>query len=217
MATLYFVIYPAALGNPSAAQIKAGHDATDSPATASGSETAATESGEQIFVDAATGLTLDTSYKIAFVWSDGENDSAVVVSDAWSTEGLPPQFARPTIDVTVGNWTPSSGTDLYAMLDEETPSDADYIETETADDTCEIKFGALNDPEVSTGHKVRYRVMGNGVSGVTVKLVCGTTVIATWTHDPAPATETTYEQTLTGTEADAITNYADLRLRVTEV
>lgn len=35
---------------------------------------------------------------------------------------------RPTSDVLTTDWTPSTGTDAYAMVDEETPSDADYVQ-----------------------------------------------------------------------------------------
>lgn len=37
------------------------------------------------------------------------------------------QFARPSSDVSAGTWTPSTGLDLYAMVDEETIEDTDYI------------------------------------------------------------------------------------------
>lgn len=37
------------------------------------------------------------------------------------------QFARPISDIDQGDWTPSIGSDLYAMVDEDTPDDADYI------------------------------------------------------------------------------------------
>lgn len=121
------------------------------------------------------------------------------------------QLARPVSDVTAGTWTASTGSDLYAMLDETVASDADYIVT-TGASTCEVALGSLSDPGVSTGHKVRYRLSSN-TGGITVRLRQGTTTIATWTHNPAPNFPTTYEQTLTGGEADSITNYAALKLQ----
>lgn len=39
------------------------------------------------------------------------------------------QFARPNRDAAAGGWTPSTGNDLWAMIDEVTPSDADYIQS----------------------------------------------------------------------------------------
>lgn len=127
------------------------------------------------------------------------------------------QFCAPTSDVTVGSWSPTSGTSLYAMLDETTPSDVDYIRTGTPADTCTVGLAAATDPAVSTGHVVSYRIQGNGTSGLTVSLRQGATLIASWTHDPAPTDWTTYAQLLTAGEADAITDYAALRLQFTEV
>jgi len=119
------------------------------------------------------------------------------------------QYSRPTSDVTAGTWTASTGSDLFAMLDETTVSDTDYIVT-TGASTCEVALGSMSDPAVSTGHKVRYRLSATS-GGITVRLRQGTTTIATWTHAPAPSSLTTYEQTLTGGEADSITNYAALK------
>lgn len=81
---VFYVIYASAGSAPSAAQVKAGQDATGSAAVAHGHEVARTTTGEQVFA-AATGLTAGTSYRVAFVWSDWTTDSNVAVSDAWST------------------------------------------------------------------------------------------------------------------------------------
>ena len=121
------------------------------------------------------------------------------------------QYARPISDVSAGTWTASSGSDLFAMLDETTASDADYITT-TAASTCEVALGTLSDPASSSGHVVRYRIAANA-GGITVRLRQGTTTIATWTHASAPTSLTTYAQTLTSGEADSITDYAALKLQ----
>lgn len=121
------------------------------------------------------------------------------------------QYARPTSDVSAGTWTASSGSDLYAMLDEASASDADYIVT-TGASTCEVALGSLTDPASSSGHIVRYRISATS-GGITVRLRQGTTTIASWTHSPAPTSLTTYEQTLSGAEADSITSYAALKLQ----
>ena len=120
------------------------------------------------------------------------------------------QFARPTSDASTGTWTASSGT-LASCLDETTASDADYITT-TNTSTCEVALGSVTDPSVSTGHIVRYRISATS-GGITVRLRQGTTTIATWTHATAPTSLTTYSQTLTGGEADSITDYTALRLQ----
>lgn len=89
MANLYFVVYPAAGSPPSVAQVKAGQDSTGSAAVASGNETARVTTGEQAFATAASGLSPSTSYRIAFVWSDGATDTLPAVSDPWSTLAFP--------------------------------------------------------------------------------------------------------------------------------
>ena len=121
------------------------------------------------------------------------------------------QFARPTSDVSAGTWTASTGSDLFAMLDETAADDGDYITT-TSYSTCEVALSSLTDPAVSTGHVVRYRISATG-GGIIVRLRQGTTTIASWTHNPAPASLTTYAQTLSGGEADSITSYAALKLQ----
>jgi len=121
------------------------------------------------------------------------------------------QYARPVSDVSAGGWTASTGSDLFAMLDETTADDADYITTTSAT-TCEVALGSLSDPAVSTGHIVRYRISGDA-GGIIVRLREGGTTIASWTHNPAPASLTTYEQTLSSGEANSITNYAALKLQ----
>jgi hypothetical protein len=70
------------------------------------------------------------------------------------------QTAVPISDISAGNWTPSTGLDLYAMLDETPAADADYIQSglvPTAD-VCEVELTSLTDPVSSTGHTIRYRL-----------------------------------------------------------
>jgi len=121
------------------------------------------------------------------------------------------QFARPVSDSSTGGWVASGGGSLYAAIDETPASDADYISTTNAS-VCEVALSTLTDPVSSTGHVVRYRIAADS-GGITVRLRQGTTTIATWTHAAAPASLTTYEQTLSSGEADAITNYAALKLQ----
>ena len=121
------------------------------------------------------------------------------------------QIARPIADATTGTWTASTGSDLFAMIDETPASDADYISTVNAS-ICEVSLGSVTDPAVSTGHIVRYRLAADA-GGITVRLREGSTTIASWTHAPAPASLTLCEQTLSAGEANAITNYAALKLQ----
>ena len=62
-----------------------------------------------------------------------------------------PEFGRvPTSDLSTGAWTPSTGTDLYAMLDD--AADGTYIRSSTgaSSDTCEVAFPAMNAPGAGT-------------------------------------------------------------------
>jgi hypothetical protein len=52
-----------------------------------------------------------------------------------------------------------------------------------------------------------------GSFDLTVKLMQGTTVIASWTHLNVTGTWTQQNQTLTSAQANAITDYTDLRLQ----
>ena len=121
------------------------------------------------------------------------------------------QYARPTSDVTTGAWVSSLGGSLAAAIDETIADDADYIGT-TYGSTCEVALGSLADPGVSTGHKVRYRIAADA-GAIVVRLRQGATTIASWTHNPAPTSLSTFEQTLSGAEADSITDYSALKLQ----
>jgi hypothetical protein len=112
----------------------------------------------------------------------------------------------PTSDIATGTWQASTGSDLYAMVDETTADDSDLIYTMSASDTAELKFGTLTDPETNTGHVVRYR----GKGAFTARLKEGSTTIASWSENLGSLT--TVEHALTTTQADSITDYTDLRV-----
>jgi hypothetical protein len=140
------------------------------------------------------------------------------------------QNVYPTSDVQ-NNWNPDPA---YAEIDEgATPIDSDFAYTDDNPTPgtgnsgwLEVHIGDPTDPEVSTGHVVRWRhvLIDGGALATTdgtgcdldVSLVQGTTVIASkinialdgiysWTADSF---------TLSAGEADAIgTDYSDLRIR----
>lgn len=98
---LYYVIYPAAESDPSAAQIKAGQKSNGSAAVAAGNEDAPATSQTYTFASPATGLTASTNYKIAFVWSDSVDDSNVAVgSFATASANVTVDGDKATINVT---------------------------------------------------------------------------------------------------------------------
>jgi len=130
------------------------------------------------------------------------------------------QFGRPDSDVSTGNWTT---TPLNEKIDEETPSDVDYIQSEDtpASDTCEVGLSDVTDPVASDNHHVRVRYQapesgGGGPASIdfTIKLMENGTERGSWLEQPnPPSTWLTVTKTLTTGEADAINNYANLRLR----
>lgn len=125
------------------------------------------------------------------------------------------QFARPVSDVALGGWSGPA----FSTIDEAVADDADFTQSPTgpANAILEVALGSVEDPQSSTGHAVRYRfkkdTSGGSQIDLTVELVQGTTVIASWLHANISDLYTDAAQTLTAAQADAITNYADLRLR----
>jgi hypothetical protein len=133
------------------------------------------------------------------------------------------QYARPASTVGAGTWTDQAGgtTNIHTTLDETSADDADYVRSQlspTGANPYETALGSLTDPASSTGHVLRYRLRkeatGNAMA-VTVALMEGATQRATWTETDIGTAWATVERTLTGGEADSITNYADLRVRLT--
>ena len=125
----------------------------------------------------------------------------------------PPQKLAPVSDVAAGSWLPSSGSDLYAMVDETAYSDADYIYATSAT-TCTLALASGSDPNSSAGHILRYRLLPGSVN-VAVTLKQGTTTIASWGPHALTGVAQDFAQTLTGGQADAITDYSALRVEIT--
>lgn len=137
-----------------------------------------------------------------------------------STNGQPVTFLRPTTDITDGSWLNELGSNvnLYASVDEGQPYDnTDYIESGALPDTTELRITSSGDPAASDYHTVQYALAKQGTStlNLDVYLMEGTTQIAHWTDVDIPATETLYQHTLSGAEADSITDYTNLRIRFT--
>ena len=87
--TLYAVIGPnAGWTDPTAAEIKAGQLSGGGAATWAGSTTAPTVTTAPFdWPSDATGLSASTSYRIAFIWSDGSSDSNIAVGTFTSSTG----------------------------------------------------------------------------------------------------------------------------------
>jgi hypothetical protein len=154
----------------------------------------------------------------------GENlvaGAASLKALAWTLALAPAsstQTARPSSDVAsasaTGVPTPGAGEGLYTRL--AANSDASYVEVQNGG-YVEDLFSALADPLSGSGHTIRYRLQYSGTStsgSMLVEVRQGATVIASWT-DTLGATFGAFSHTLTSTQANSITNYADLRVRFT--
>lgn len=119
------------------------------------------------------------------------------------------QTARPDADISDGPWTPSTGTDLYAVLNETTANDATYIQTST-NGTAEIGLQPADTPGAGA-QTLTYRASGTPDKALTVGLYQGATLVEQWTTDPVAAAVTEYVRTLT----TGITDGSDLRVRFT--
>lgn len=136
-----------------------------------------------------------------------------------------PQRLEPIDDVTTGGWQPSEGTTLFGTIDEPVADDDDFDFSSLSPavaDVMEVQVAAGTDPGGSddgADHRVRYRIgkEGGETIDMVVRLVQGTTVIASWSHANVSDTPTDYAQALTDAQANAITDYADLRVRVEAV
>jgi hypothetical protein len=140
------------------------------------------------------------------------HDTTVTTSD---------QSAGPSTDITTTGWTATGGTGTLASAIDEFPADdADYITSpgNPSGSVAECKFPSFTDPSFSTGHRLDYRVRvrNAGSYTVVVGVYQGTTLIASTSHTSGLTTSfQDFTLTLSGAEADAISDYTDLRVRVT--
>lgn len=125
------------------------------------------------------------------------------------------QYGRPISDISTGGW---GTTPLWSKLDDN--DDADFITSSknpSADTFENALTNTLSDPSSSSGHiiKARLRCDKSNNGTATMYLYQGTTLIATYSIPGNLATAfTTYSYTLTSTEANSITDYTALRIRV---
>jgi hypothetical protein len=138
------------------------------------------------------------------------------------------QFARPSTDTLVDNWQEDDGTadSLFGEIDETVADDGDFIRTvlSPTNDVYVTKLSSVEDPISSSGHIVRYRYGKSAAAGEQIDLIVqlrqgyvneGTpgTLIASATHTDVAAAFVDGSFTLSGAEADAITDYSNLFLR----
>ncbi len=129
------------------------------------------------------------------------------------------QTAYPISDISSGAWSPSTGSDLYAMCDED-PHDSDTTNIEGfGNTTCEMQLTSLTEPVSGSFHTlsivVRTRNPGATIT-LTMYVIQGTTVIASDSFQVSSTSYVTESYSLTASEISSITDYTDLRVRLTE-
>jgi hypothetical protein len=141
-----------------------------------------------------------------------------------------PQFGRPSADTNnPGSFIDQAGgsTNLYTAIDEATADDNDYIRSPASPSNAVYvtKLSNLVDPQSSTGHIMRMRTStdldAQEAIDITQQLREGYvseasqgTLIASQSRTGITSTTwTTSAYTLTGAEADAISNYTALYYR----
>lgn len=140
------------------------------------------------------------------------------------------QFGRPSADTyNADGWLEDDDTsvDMYLEIDETSPSDVDFIKSPVAPaaDVYVTALSTLEDPQSSSGHTVRYRYQKDSSGGAQIDLTVqlrqgyvneGTP--GTLIHSEAVTNIangwTTGSFTLSAGEADSITDYTDLFLRI---
>ena len=121
-----------------------------------------------------------------------------------------PQLLYPTGDVAGGTWLASTGTDLFACIDETVASDADYIYTTVPGSYQEFSFADGGAVDPSTGGHVRYRLPA-GTGTIVAVLKQGSTTLQTLgTH-----TLTGSAQDIDVTITASVANSTDLRVGFT--
>jgi len=142
--------------------------------------------------------------------SDAEAQSMADNPQQIITPAVTYTYARPTSDITK-QWTTSAGADHYALIDEPTASDADYIYATAAGQTDTVKLAAMAAPTAGTDVVVSYRVQGVADGGkVQVSLMSGSSVIKT---DTERAADGDYSMTVAPGDYAGVTDWSSLGLR----
>lgn len=160
---------------------------------------------------------MSTQFQIpgAYVQGTGQRGAQLAGVYWYDVTVVGSTLARPVSDIAAGAWTPSSGGDLFAMVDEPSPpSDADYIST-SIEAACTLALS--NTGGTRDGHILRLRAWSPAADGLTAEILQGASVIATRSIANLPVGAQTYEFALTAPEIADITDYSTLRVRLTAV
>jgi len=136
------------------------------------------------------------------------------------------QFSRPDNDDAIGVWSDDGGgtTNIFQSIDEIIASDTDFVRsdtTPTAAEDYDAGMSSVTDPVSDSGHILRWRYAKSASGGRTIainlELRDGSTVITTrsFTDISEVFTQDTY--TLSAAEADNISDYSNLNVRIDAV
>jgi subtilisin family serine protease len=129
------------------------------------------------------------------------------------------QETVPASTVSAGPWTAHGAGSMHAAVGGDPPDDDAWIASgvNPAGDTAELRFGALTDPVMSSGHvlRIRHRINDEGRRvELTVKLFQGATEIAAWSREVSSTEWQTTPHTLTALQTDQLGAYGNLRVKV---
>jgi hypothetical protein len=123
---------------------------------------------------------------------------------------------KPDNDNIDGGWTNElGGPSLAPSIDETVPDDDDYIisSDRPVSDICKISLsnpsGAIQQPVAIL---YRFKKQGAAAINLRVRLLEGTTEIASWTHTNISSDAITLEQNLSGAQVAAISDPTNLFL-----
>jgi hypothetical protein len=142
-----------------------------------------------------------------------------------------PQFARPDADTTLGNFQDQAAgtTNIFQAIDETSASDSDYIRSpqSPSSEVYVCRLSDVTDPVSSSNHVMRMRVSTDVASGgetldFTLQLRMtyvsegsqGTLIASVAQNGVSGTSWVDVSYTLSGAEADAITDYTALFYRI---
>ena len=132
----------------------------------------------------------DASVAYLMFYNPSGNDNWYIDDVAWGTDDYlgdcRVEWVKPNADTAVEDWTPSTGVDSYAMVDEVPLSDSDYLYTPNNADETELALTAWDGTgktpllvvawvrareEAATGEQLNVGIDSNGTDDVTLHTV----------------------------------------------
>lgn len=211
-----FDIYASWAANAFSAQLNGGTAVTDSAGTV---PTVTTwRVGKALSGEYLNGWVNKLEFALTTQPTVSVTDTSVLsITDASTKLAL--QMIRPDADVAAGSWVTDTGatSNLYLALNEVDPDDATYIASEHSPSASAVIIG-LSDPADALGVgngivRFRYKRGGTGVINLTVRLMEGTTQIASWTYNNILISVVETHAVITAGEVASIVDRTALRLK----